>query len=165
MIRHTFVALGTFVVLAACSSSSNTSITPVGTADGGPKADAAAPATDAATESDSSVATPPSSGDCGDEASYLGCVQCCESAHPSGAVAFYKASAPCGCKPENNCDTVCADTICAATPIRGSAECSKCLNGILPACLNDLTAKCSPDAECVAFVGCFNAAGCKGKTQ
>lgn len=160
MTRYPLVVLALLGVLAACSSTTSTGV-PAPTSDAG--VDSGSPDGDApAADSGSDTSAPL---DCGDDPTYLGCVQCCETVHTEGAAAYYKAVAGCGCKPAKGCATVCATTICAATAVRGDKACTECLVGIQASCLGELQASCGADKKCVAFVGCFSASGCDKKTK
>lgn len=155
-------ALSVLALLAfACSSTTTTTTTT--TPDGGTSGENedAGKAKDAG-KSDEEEEDASTEATCAEETGQQECAQCCANAHPAGYKVYSGAISTCMCKAAN-CQTECADTACAATPLQPDSACVTCINSKQASCQQDLTDACTPSKTCMEFYGCLTDSSCLTK--
>lgn len=153
------------IIVAACSSDSETTGTKGATSKESTISDASAP--DAKADiTPPPVPTnpnpPPAPPVCSAQNGADACFTCCETKSPGGAEVFDQAFRACVCKP-TACSAQCAQSECAATPVDPEPGdiCSTCLDEQTE-CEEAADEACSKNAACAAFAQCVETSGCEG---
>ena len=156
------VAAGTSGFVIGCSSSDSEAL-----ADGKETNDGAARVTSPG--SDAGISFPDAgTADEGDKDSGVnecasggeknGCMTCCNGKHAEGAKTQTTALLGCACKAEQ-CKTACDDSACASSPKPpdGGSACTTCIQSSMApdgGCGPQVSAACTANADCKAFVAC-----------
>jgi hypothetical protein len=102
--------------------------------------------------------------DCSTQSSQSACVQCCVSAHGSGASAYDSALVKnCACNSGATCNSKCSGDgdVCKSSDLSSVTQgCANCLDGIQQSdgCEKGFQSDCKASSDCMTFLMC--AAGC-----
>ena len=103
-------------------------------------------------------AEPTTEAECASLTTQQGCFVCCSQYHKPGYATYYNALRSCACGASGQCAKECGATACTGPNVAPDAACRACLDKVMApstgACVQPVTAACSPDADCVAMYMC-----------